>query len=235
MTDKLTLTPELLLRLYSHGYFPMADNADTADVSIIAPHVRGIIPIFDLHIPQRLARTVRNTPLRVSVNRAFAEVIDACAAMRTPTRTDTWINTTIRDVYIDAHQMGFAHSVEVWSPEHKLVGGLYGLSLGQLFCGESMFSTQRDASKIALVHLCARLWRGGYKMLDAQFPNSHLAQFGLIEMPQDEYVAQIQPLIKAEADFNCGGFGQAGLAVAYLDARRKAALHDNATGPQILP
>lgn len=227
----ITLTPEWLLRLYAHGYFPMAETEADPHVAIIAPRIRGILPIFNLHVPRRLARTIRSTPHRVTVNRAFADVIDACASTRTPSRRESWINAEIKDVYNEAHLLGFAHSIEVWNANNRLIGGLYGIAIGQVFCGESMFSHARDVSKVALVHLCARLWAGGYQMLDAQFPNSHLAQFGMEEIGQDEYVARIQPLLSARADFWCAGRGQAEILAAYFAARRGATVIDSRDEP----
>lgn len=227
------LTPDLLVQLYANGYFPMAESEDDDHVAIIAPHVRGILPIFDLHIPRRLGRTVRQSPYRVTINHAFADVIGACAQTRTPTRRDSWINGEIREAYTQAHQMGIAHSVEVWDTQRQLVGGLYGVALGQLFCGESMFSAARDASKIALVHLCARLWAGGYQLLDAQFPNAHLAQFGMQEVPQSSYVARVHELVMLRADFACAGQSQNSLLAQYFAARQQAGIN-HLTAPDAL-
>lgn len=167
----------------------MADSRDDPRVFLVEPQQRGVLPLDAFHVPARLARTVRSEPYAVSVNRAFAQTLDACAAS-VPGREETWINSTIRRLYLILFERGRAHSVEVWAGD-RLVGGLYGVSLGAAFFGESMFSRARDASKIALVHLVARLNRGGWRLLDAQFRTDHLTQFGLIEIPQAQYLQQL--------------------------------------------
>ena len=175
-----------LLDCYARGVFPMADAREDARVFLIDPERRGVIPLDRFHVPRRLARTVRGDPFEVRVDTAFHEVVLACAAAG-PGRTETWINRPIEQLYVELHAHGFAHSVECWS-EGRLVGGLYGVSLRGAFFGESMFSRMRDASKVALTHLVARLIAGGYMLLDAQFMTSHLGQFGAVETPQGAYL-----------------------------------------------
>jgi leucyl/phenylalanyl-tRNA--protein transferase len=210
------LTPKLLLKFYAHGFFPMADKSDGDGLAIIAPVTRGILPIIDLHIPKRLMKTVRQGKFDIRVDTAFDDVIKACQQARGAKRTDSWINPEIIKLYTALHRMGYAHSVEAWK-DGELVGGLYGVSLGQLFCGESMFSKATDASKVALVHLCARLYAGGYQVLDAQFENDHLTQFGLQAVPQEDYVKMIEPLVGAPAGFKGGD--EAEILRHYLAAR----------------
>ena len=207
------LTPEDLIDLYRIGLFPMAESADDQGLSIVEPRIRALLPVDNLHIPSRLKRTVRQHPFEIRIDTAFADVIEGCATAR----PETWINHDIRSLFIELHQRGIAHSVECWK-EGELVGGLYGLALGQVFCGESMFSRATDASKIALIHLCARLKAGGFKLLDAQFHNPHLDQFGVYQMPQSEYTASLMRLRDNPADFKLEGKSAAALLAAYLGA-----------------
>ena len=165
-----------LLACYARGVFPMADAREDARVFLIDPERRGVIPLHAFHVSRRLARTVRGEPFEIRTDTAFRAVVQACAESG-PGRTETWINHPIEDLYVDLHERGFAHSVECWRDD-QLVGGLYGVSLGGAFFGESMFSRRRDASKVALVHLVARLIAGGYRLLDSQFMTAHLTQFG---------------------------------------------------------
>lgn len=190
-----TIGPEDLLQIYRLGCFPMANSADQRGFSIVEPKNRGLIPI-DLHIPKRLRRTIRHHPFEVRINTDFETVIRACATAR----PETWINEDIEYLFICLHQMGYAHSVECWRGG-QLVGGLYGLAIGGVFCGESMFSIETDASKTALVHLCARLKRGGFSVLDAQFHNPHLEQFGLYEVPQADYLEKLEAHMFDPTDF----------------------------------
>lgn len=170
----------------------MAEHGDSDYFNFYRPHRRGLLPIADLHIPRRLAKTLRQHPFRITVDEAFETVINACAKTHPGTkRHNTWINEGIRDAFIALHEQGHAHSVECWRGK-AFVGGIYGLKIGSVFCGESMVSLLTDASKIALVHLCARLWRGGFTLLDAQFSNPHLEQFGLYEIPQGQYEKMIR-------------------------------------------
>ena len=195
----LVLTPALLIRAYAAGVFPMAEQRDSDEVFWVEPRRRGILPLDGLHVPRSLAKTVRQDRYTVTVDRCFREVMQACAEPK-PGREQTWINEGILDAYTALHEKGFAHSVETWH-EGKLVGGLYGVSLGTAFFGESMFSRATDASKVALVHLVARLKVGGYTLLDTQFLTAHLAQFGTIEITRNEYRQRLRTALEAEADF----------------------------------
>lgn len=180
----------IILDAYREGIFPMAESADHDDFAFYKPHRRGLIPIRDLHIPSRLLKRLKRKDYTVTFNRAFRDIIDGCAA-QTDKRRQTWINAPIRNIFVQLHREGHAHSVEVWDKEGKLMGGLYGLALGAVFCGESMVSFQPGGSKIALVWLCAALWKAGYTVLDTQFINPHLLQFGAYEIKQEEYEALI--------------------------------------------
>lgn len=181
---------ELILNAYREGAFPMAESAEDDNFAFYKPYMRGIIPIAGLHIPAKLLKEIKQGIYTVTMDQAFEDVIDGCAR-ETPKRAKTWINTPIRDIFIELHRAGYAHSIECWTQDGKLAGGLYGLAIGAVFCGESMFSNQRDASKVALVHLCASLWKNGFTVLDTQFINPHLLQFGAYEMKQEEYEALI--------------------------------------------
>lgn len=195
----LDLTPELLLRAYAAGIFPMAETRGASHVFWVDPKRRGVLPLDEFHVPRRLRRTVRNSPIQVSCNTDFAEVVAACAE-QTGGRADTWINPAIETAVNELHRMGFAHSVEC-RLDGELVGGLYGISLGAAFFGESMFSRVRDASKIALVHLVARLKLGRFRLLDTQFITDHLAQFGAVEIPARDYLMRLEEALKYQATF----------------------------------
>jgi len=199
-----------LLDCYARGVFPMADAREDARVFLIDPERRGVIPLEAFHVPRRLARTVRADPFEVRVDTAFHDVVLACAAAG-PGRTETWINRPIERLYLQLHKRGRAHSVECWQGG-ELVGGLYGVSLRGAFFGESMFSRRRDASKVALVHLVARLIAGGYRLLDAQFMTEHLGQFGAQEIGRTEYHRRLARALTADASFYMGGDSSAGLA-----------------------
>jgi len=194
------LDPDVLLRAYSLGIFPMAESRADSEVVWVDPHYRGVLPLDRFHVPRRLARTIRHEPFTVTVDTAFPRVIEACAGTQAD-RTDSWINSAIRDAYCALADRGHAHSVECWNG-NRLVGGLYGVRLGGAFFGESMFSLQRDTSKIALVYLAARLIRGGFVLLDTQFVTAHLRQFGAIEMPRGVYHDLLHRAIDIEADFH---------------------------------
>lgn len=194
-----------LLDCYARGVFPMADARDDARVFLIDPERRGVIPLDAFHVPRRLARTVRGDSFEVRIDTAFHEVVLACAAAG-PGRTETWINRPIEALYVHLHELGFAHSVECWK-DGKLVGGLYGVALNGVFFGESMFSRERDASKVALVHLVARLIAGGFVLLDAQFLTEHLSQFGAQEIPRLEYHRRLGRALAVDADFYALGAG----------------------------
>jgi len=193
------ITPEVLLRAYACGIFPMAESADDPTLFWVEPEMRGVIPLDGFRVSSRLARTVRSGAFTVTVDTAFKAVIANCAAPQ-PGRDDTWINTRIRDLYIGLHELGHGHCVEVWQND-ELVGGLYGVSLGGAFFGESMFHHVRDASKVALVHLVARLIGGGFVLLDAQYVTEHLRSFGAVEIPRRRYRTLLDNAIKGEADF----------------------------------
>lgn len=192
-------TLEDLIECYANGIFPMAEARDDERVFLVDPEKRGVLPLDAFHLPSRLARTVRSDRFEVRIDSAFAQVVDACATPR-PGREDTWINQSIRAMYLGLFARGMAHSVEAWRGG-ALVGGLYGVSLGAAFFGESMFSDERDASKVALAHLVARLRAGGYRLLDAQFMTGHLAQFGAVEIPRAEYRRRLAHALQAEGDF----------------------------------
>jgi leucyl/phenylalanyl-tRNA--protein transferase len=195
----IEITPEVLLKAYACGIFPMAENADDPALYWIEPDMRGIIPLEGFHLPARLERTVRTTSLSVFVDRDFDAVIDGCAAAA-PGRARTWINGRIRKIYRSLFEHGHCHSVEVYDGD-QLAGGLYGVSLGRAFFGESMFHRARDASKIALVHLVARLRAGGYRLLDTQYVTNHLKTFGAVEVGKRRYHRLLEEAIAGEADF----------------------------------
>lgn len=199
MPAGLRLTPELIVRAYSIGIFPMADARDDPTVYWVAPERRGILPLDRFHVPRRLRRTVRRGTFEVRRDTAFAEVIGQCAAPR-PGHPETWINPEIKRVFCDLHRAGLAHCVETWR-EGRLVGGIYGLALGSAFFGESMFSRETDASKVALVHLAAILRLGGFTLFDAQFLTDHLRQFGAIEIPAAAYMERLNEALRQRALF----------------------------------
>lgn len=198
-----TITPEVLLEAYAAGIFPMAEDAEDTAIYWIDPDRRGIIPLDHFHVPRRLRRTVRAQPFTVRIDTAFDEVLDACARSA-PGRTTTWINDRIRVLYGRLFDLGHCHSVECWSGD-QLAGGLYGVRLGSAFFGESMFSRETDASKVALVHLVARLIRGGFTLLDTQFVTEHLTRFGAVEIPREEYRKLLAQAIRRDADFHLFG------------------------------
>ena len=185
------ITPELLLRAYEIGLFPMAEDAGDPTIYWVEPERRGVIPLDGFHVPARLARTVRSERFRIETDRDFDGVIKGCAGGSDTKRQRTWINARIRALYGELFAIGHCHTVEAYRDD-ELVGGLYGVSLGAAFFGESMFSRERDASKVALVHLVARLKRSGYLLLDTQFVTPHLASFGAREMPRAAYLRDLQ-------------------------------------------
>lgn len=193
------ITPEVLLKAYACGIFPMAESADDNALYWIEPEQRGVIPLDHFHIPARLARTVRADRYTVAVNRDFPAVIEGCAAPQ-PGRGRTWINARIRNLYRKLHERGHCHSIEVYDGG-TLAGGLYGVCLARAFFGESMFHVSRDASKVALVHLIARLRAGGFTLLDTQFVTDHLKMFGAKEIPRREYHKLLEAALIGEADF----------------------------------
>ncbi|MGY3452843.1 leucyl/phenylalanyl-tRNA--protein transferase [Bradyrhizobium sp. USDA 4353] len=191
------ITPEVLLRAYACGIFPMAESADDPSLFWVEPELRGVIPLDGFRVASRLARTVRSDAFTVTVNQAFKAVMDGCAEPQ-PGREDTWINRRIRELYNGLYAMGHCHSVECWQ-EGELVGGLYGVSLGRAFFGESMFHRVRDASKVALVHLVARLIAGGFELLDTQYVTEHLKTFGAVEIPRRRYTLLLEKAITGPA------------------------------------
>jgi leucyl/phenylalanyl-tRNA--protein transferase len=193
------ITPELLLRAYRAGLFPMAESRTASSLFWLDPEMRGILPLSEFHLPRRLARTALSASFTVTADTAFARTIALCAAPA-PGREDSWINPEIERLFIALHEMGHGHSVEVWQGE-DLVGGLYGMAIGGAFFGESMFSRARDASKVALVHLVARLRLGGFMLLDTQFITSHLSQFGAREIPRNAYRRKLAAALEAPAQW----------------------------------
>ncbi|SFS46976.1 leucyl/phenylalanyl-tRNA--protein transferase [Sulfitobacter marinus] len=190
------LTPELLLHGYSMGIFPMAEHRDDPDIFWVDPRLRGVFPLDGFHISRSLARAMRRTGFTVSINSAFADVVTGCAD-----REETWINAEIFALYQALHQGGAAHSLELWEGD-ALVGGVYGVTLGAAFFGESMFSRRDNASKIALACLVDRLKRGGFTLFDTQFLTPHLASLGAVEIPRDAYHKRLEAALELNADFN---------------------------------
>ena len=193
------ITPEVLLKAYACGIFPMAESADDNALHWIEPELRGVISLDHFHVPRRLARTVRSDRFTVAVNRDFEAVIAGCAAAK-PGRGRTWINDSIRNLYRKLHERGHCHSIEVYEGD-ELAGGLYGVSLARAFFGESMFHHTRDASKVALVHLVARLRAGGFALLDTQYVTEHLKTFGASEIPRRQYHKALEAALVGHADF----------------------------------
>lgn len=196
----IDLSAPLLLRAYAAGIFPMAESAEATSLYWFDPERRGILPLDGFHVPRRLRRTVRGATFELRFDHDFRSVIGACAEATT-SRPTTWINGEIARLYGDLHDSGFAHSVECWR-DGCLVGGLYGVSLGAAFFGESMFSRVPDASKVALVHLVARLRAAGYRLLDTQFVTTHLSRFGAVEIPRADYRRRLADAIARRAEFN---------------------------------
>jgi leucyl/phenylalanyl-tRNA--protein transferase len=212
------ITPEVLLKAYACGIFPMAESADDPALYWIEPEKRGIIPLESFHVPSRLGRTVRSDRFAIRINHDFEGVLDGCAEPQIG-RTRTWINARIRTLYHKLHDIGHCHSVEAYE-NGELVGGLYGVCLGRVFFGESMFHRSRDASKVALVHLVARLKAGGFRLLDTQFVTDHLRTFGAIEVPRRHYHRLLEAALVGEADFAAlGGDREIGGALALRHAQ----------------
>jgi leucyl/phenylalanyl-tRNA---protein transferase len=194
------ITPQVLLKAYAVGIFPMAESAEDPSLFWIEPETRGVIPLDAFHVPKRLRRTVASGRFEVRVDSDFFGVIDGCAGGGGPDRPKTWINVRIRKLYGELFSLGHCHTVETWQ-DGVLVGGLYGVHLGAAFFGESMFSNARDASKVALVHLVARLKAGGFTLLDTQFTTKHLKQFGAIDIDKRAYQTVLEAAISQPADF----------------------------------
>ena len=194
------ITPQILLRAYAAGIFPMAESAEDNALYWIEPEERGVIPLNGLHVSRSLRREVRRHRFDIRIDSDFAAVIGACAAP-TENRETTWINTRIRSLYTQLHKMGCCHSVECWC-DGRLAGGLYGVRIGAAFFGESMFAREADASKVALVHLVARLRAGGFRLLDAQFVNPHLTRLGAVAVAKSDYHRLLETALEADADFH---------------------------------
>jgi leucyl/phenylalanyl-tRNA--protein transferase len=195
----IELTPELILRAYAAGIFPMAEDADSPDLFWVSPEKRGVLPLDGFHISRSLRKTMKTREFSVRVDTDFDAVIDGCAT-EGEDRDSTWINPEIRRLYSELFRRGYVHTVEVWA-EGELVGGLYGLSMGAAFFGESMFHRVTDASKIAMAHLVERLKAGGYRLLDTQFVTPHLASLGGIEIPRELYEVQLAAALAHQGDF----------------------------------
>ncbi|MCR4266479.1 leucyl/phenylalanyl-tRNA--protein transferase [Nitratireductor sp. ZSWI3] len=193
------IPPDLLLRAYATGVFPMAESAVDPEVFWVRPETRGIIPLDGFHIPRSLGKTLRRNPFRIAFDTTFEGVIEGCAEARAGSE-DTWINEPIRQAYGLLFESGHCHTVEAWAGG-ELVGGLYGVTLGRAFFGESMFSRRTDASKVCLVHLVERLRERGFVLLDTQFTTAHLKQFGAIDIPRSRYEQLLQEAIRGDASF----------------------------------
>ncbi len=193
------ITPQVLLKAYACGIFPMAENADDPALYWIEPEERGILPLDNIHVSRRLARTIRNAPFEIKIDTDFEAVIAGCAEAASG-RMKTWINDRIRSLYGALFEQGHCHTVEAWL-DGRLVGGLYGVHLGAAFFGESMFFRERDASKVALIHLVARLRAGGFRLLDSQFVTEHLRSLGAIELDRPEYHDVLEAALALEGDF----------------------------------
>lgn len=212
--NRASITPSLLMRAYAGGIFPMAETADDPHLFWVEPEMRGVLPLDGFHLSRRLARTVRSDRFEVSCDRDFEAVVAGCAAPGA-NRASTWINAEIRRLYGELFARGVVHTIEA-RREGRLVGGLYGVRLGGAFFGESMFSLETDASKVALVHLVARLKAGGFVLLDTQFITAHLARFGTIEIPRAEYRRRLAAALPVEGAFH--RFGARGATVAGAQA-----------------
>ena len=212
-----TLPLDLVLEAYARGLFPMAESAESRGFLWYDAPRRGVFPLETFHVPARLRRVLRRADFEVRVDTDFAGVVEGCAAPGKK-RERTWINRDIAYVFNALHRAGHAHSVECWR-DGDLVGGIYGLAFGAVFCGESMFSRKADASKIALVHLAARLWRGGFRLFDTQLVNPHLQQFGIEEMESADYRLRLASAREENADFRLTawpGLTEQALLAAYL-------------------
>ncbi len=201
----------------------MAYNAGSPYIHWVCPDMRGQLSLTDIHIPRSLKKqinkTLRSVNIEIRIDTAFEEVIKGCAE-DTDARPETWINDQIANAFLALHKDGHAHSVEFWE-DGALKGGLYGLAIGAAFFGESMFSRSANASKICLIHLVARLWKGGFTLLDTQFVNDHLEQFGIYEIPHDEYARLLRPAVKAKADFMLKGYSETSLLGEYFAMRKQ--------------
>jgi leucyl/phenylalanyl-tRNA---protein transferase len=210
----IEITPQVLLKAYACGIFPMAENAGDPTLYWIEPERRGVLPLDRLHVPRRLARVIKQERFEVRVDCAYAEVIEGCASSRAGRKT-TWINSRIRELYAELFDMGYCHTVETWL-DGKLAGGLYGVALGRAFFGESMFSYETDASKVALVHLVARLRHGGFSLLDTQFVTEHLRQFGAQEIARSAFHRRLEMALQGHGEFGRLGSATPGAEILAL-------------------
>ena len=192
--DDFALSPQLLLSAYAAGVFPMSEHRDDPELFWVDPRLRGVFPLDHFHLSRSLAKRMRQADYHVTLNKDFIGVVDACAD-----RPETWINAAIRQQYIALHRLGHAHSLEIWS-EDELIGGVYGVTLGAAFFGESMFSRRRDASKLALAHLIDHLNRCGFILFDTQFISDHLASLGAVEISRAAYHRQLNEAVDGRAD-----------------------------------
>lgn len=213
----MTITPELVLKAYAYGVFPMAKSRDDQDVFWVQPKLRGVLPLDAFHVPRSLKKTLRQGRFTVTVDTDFAGVLGGCAES-TAVRSDTWINNHIMSLFTQLHDAGLAHSIEV-RQDGDLVGGLYGLAMGSAFFGESMFSRVTDASKVALVHLVAILRKGGFTLLDTQFITDHLKRFGAVEIPQKAYLSQLSAALAQQGHF-AGPADQSDIDALLLSQRK---------------
>lgn len=223
------LDPDLLLRAYSVGVFPMANTRDTADIFWVEPKRRGVLPLDSFRLSRSLARTLRSGRFVVTADEAFGRTVARCAEP-TPNRPDTWINPQIEAAYAELHRRGYAHSIETWE-DGRLVGGLYGVRLGAAFFGESMFSRTRDASKVALAYLVARLRVGGFRLLDCQFLTDHLASLGAIEIGREDYVVLLDAALGLGAASAGGSASGAAADFFAIDRAGAEADTDTVSGP----
>ena len=206
------ITPEILLRAYAMGIFPMSDGRDDPEIHWVDPRRRGVLPLDGFHISRKLSRRIRSGQFRVTVDQAFEAVVEACAE-----RGETWISHRIQRLYVQLHSLGFAHSIEVWDGE-ALVGGVYGVTLGAAFFGESMFSRRTDASKVALAHAMHRLRAGGFRLFDTQFLTPHLASLGGKEIARAEYHRLLVDALGETAAFDPEGYSPSAGSVASAGA-----------------
>ena len=216
--DNQIITPDQLIRAYMLGMFPMSESRTNKKFFFVDPKFRAVIPIFNFHISKSLLRIVKKRPFKITLNKAFPDVIKSCATIN---RTETWINKEIESLFISLYEMKYAHSVECWKDE-QLVGGVYGLAIGGVFFAESMFSAMPNTSKIALLNLVARLWRTGFRILDVQFINDHLLQFGAYEVSKNDFQTKLQKAIQLEVDIlSFGGTDDdfSGCLSTFLQAR----------------
>jgi len=213
----LEITPELLLQAYRIGVFPMGERRDDPKLYWLDPRLRAVLPLDGFHLPRRLSRTVRADRFQVTADTSFRDVMRACAEPR-PGHPESWINDPILDLYGTLYLRGHAHSIEC-RRDGKLAGGLYGVQVGAAFFGESMFSRERDASKVALVHLVARLIRGGFRLLDCQFMTEHLRSFGAVEISREEFRVQLAGAVDLPATFQRDLGGEDPCAIVQASTR----------------